>query len=300
MGNGKITKELKGLGLKVNDKEPSGETVSEVIKGISDDYEGGSGATYTAGNGIGITDENVINADIKILEVSNITGLTTEQCESLNVGDVVVKLTSNQKHTYTVSYKEAGVGMCLTYVDASTSETVSYDYTGGQWVYNSIDITPLKNVVANPVLAGTETNLTGLQVGDTKFKVGSESHLYEYLIKLNLFFGDYDVYLSLNILTNKNKDISNVSLSNIYEIVEDLLLDKFDSHTEIGGTAFCGLNALYYDNINTLQIGMMLTSVTPELEYRGIEFNSLDDNTTLFFNDQTTITNFAIKKNILI
>lgn len=143
MGNGKITKELKGLGLKMNNKEPNGETASEVIKGITDDYTGGSGATYTAGNGIGITDENVINADIKVLEVANITGLTTEQCESLNVGDVVVKLTSNQKHSYTVSYKEAGVGMCLTYVDASVSETVSYDCVEGNWVYNSTDVTQL-------------------------------------------------------------------------------------------------------------------------------------------------------------
>lgn len=127
--------------------------------------------TYTAGNGITITEENIINADVKVLEVSNITGLTTEQCEALNVGDVVVKLTSNQKHTYTVSYKEAGVGMCLTYVDASTSETVSYDYVTNAWVYNSTDITPLKNIVANPTLAGTEADLTGLQVGETKYKV---------------------------------------------------------------------------------------------------------------------------------
>lgn len=144
MANGKITKELKGLGTKINEKEPNGETISEVIKGISDDYEGGgSGATYTAGNGIAITEENVINADVKVIETSNITGLTTEQCEALNVGDVVIKLTSNQKHTYTVSYKEAGVGMCLTYVDASVSETVSYDYTDGNWVYNSTDVTEL-------------------------------------------------------------------------------------------------------------------------------------------------------------
>ena len=31
------------------------------------------------------------------------------------------------------------------------------------------------NVVANPTLAGTEADLTGLQVGDTKYKVGGSS-----------------------------------------------------------------------------------------------------------------------------
>lgn len=140
---GKITEKLRKLGLKINGTTPTGETISETIDAIADDYEGGSGATYTAGNGIAITEENVINADVKVIETSNITGLTTEQCESLNVGDIVVKLTSNQKHTYTVSYKEAGVSMCLTYVDASVSETVSYDYTDGNWVYNSTDVTQL-------------------------------------------------------------------------------------------------------------------------------------------------------------
>lgn len=215
MGNGKITKELKGLGTTINGKEPSGETVSEVIKGINDDYEGGgSGATYTAGNGIAITDENVINADIKVLEVSNITTLTTEQCNSLNAGDVVVKLTSNQKHTYTVSYKENNVGMCLTYVDASVSETVSYDCVDGNWVYNSTDVTQLggsgktytagtgisitnenvinntqDEVIANPTLAGTEANLTGLQVGETKYAVpqgGSDTKLYNVDVRIDI------------------------------------------------------------------------------------------------------------------
>lgn len=38
MGNGKITKELKNLGLKINGTEPTGETVSEVINDMANDY----------------------------------------------------------------------------------------------------------------------------------------------------------------------------------------------------------------------------------------------------------------------
>lgn len=41
MANGKITKELKELGLKINGVEPKGNTTSELIKGIADDYTGG-------------------------------------------------------------------------------------------------------------------------------------------------------------------------------------------------------------------------------------------------------------------
>lgn len=37
-------------------------------------------------------------------------------------------------------------------------------------------------VTANPTLAGTEADLTGLQVGDTKFKVGGGKQLYQHNI----------------------------------------------------------------------------------------------------------------------
>lgn len=75
--------------------------------------------------------------------ITDITKLNNEQCESLECGDIVVKITGNQKHSYRVSYKEDKQGMCLTYCDASVVETVSYDYTEGNWVYNSTDSTPI-------------------------------------------------------------------------------------------------------------------------------------------------------------
>lgn len=151
MANGKITEALKNLGLKMNGKEPTGDTTSEVINGIAEDLQG----------------DNIV------IEVENITGLTNEQCEALKCGDVVNKITGTQKHSYKVSYKENNVGMCLTYIDASVSETVSYDKTGDNWVYNSTDVTLLggTEVIANPTLAGTEADLTGLQVGENKYKV---------------------------------------------------------------------------------------------------------------------------------
>ena len=75
--------------------------------------------------------------------VTDITKLTDEQCEGLECGDILVKNTGDQKHAYIVSYKQENTGMCLTYADASVVETVSYDYTGGKWVYNSTDSTPI-------------------------------------------------------------------------------------------------------------------------------------------------------------
>lgn len=80
-----------------------------------------------------------------VVEVSSITEIPGDVLDSLSCGDRVLKVTGVQKHLYQVSYKGAGVGegICLTYVDAGTVETVSYDYTVDGWVYNSTDHTTL-------------------------------------------------------------------------------------------------------------------------------------------------------------
>lgn len=76
----------------------------------------------------------------KPIEVSDITGLTGDQLDALNVGDKVAKKTGTAQHLYVVSYKDAeNGGLCLTYTDASTVETVSYDHTESGWAYNSTD-----------------------------------------------------------------------------------------------------------------------------------------------------------------
>ena len=81
--------------------------------------------------------------NISILEVSNITTITTAQLNALNVGDVVIKKVSDKKYTYVVSNKENDVIICLTYVDYTKAETVSYNYTNNAWVYDSTVSTPL-------------------------------------------------------------------------------------------------------------------------------------------------------------
>ena len=80
---------------------------------------------------------------VKKIEVTDITKMTDYQINSLECGDKVVKNTNGQYHSYNVSYKQNGVGICLTYTDASVVETVSYDYTNKHWVYNSTDVTHL-------------------------------------------------------------------------------------------------------------------------------------------------------------
>lgn len=76
------------------------------------------------------------------IEVTDITALTGEQLDALEIGAKVAKKTGTAKHLYVVSYKDAdNGGLCLTYTDASTVETVSYDHTESGWAYNSTDKT---------------------------------------------------------------------------------------------------------------------------------------------------------------
>ena len=85
----------------------------------------------------------IFDVSYKRIFVDDITKLTDAQIEVLECGDSVVKITKQDgrtmKHTYTVSYKEEKVGICITYTASGLVETVSYDYTGGHWVYNSTD-----------------------------------------------------------------------------------------------------------------------------------------------------------------
>ena len=83
----------------------------------------------------------------EIIRVTNIKGLTTKQCNALNVGDQVIKKTGNQLHLYTVTYKEENQGMCLSYIDAENAETVAYDFNGTtkKWAWTDTTITPLTN-----------------------------------------------------------------------------------------------------------------------------------------------------------
>lgn len=81
------------------------------------------------------------SGSLRRYETSNILELDGSVLDALRCGDQVLKLTGNQRHLYTVTYKGAGVGegICLTYVAAGLIETVSYDLTENGWVYNSTD-----------------------------------------------------------------------------------------------------------------------------------------------------------------
>lgn len=101
----------------------------------------GQGSAVDAGGALPIILTELAKAAAP-LEVTDITALTGAQLDALEVGSKVAKKTGTAKHLYAVTYKDAeNGGLCLTYVDASTVETVSYDHTESGWAYNSTDKT---------------------------------------------------------------------------------------------------------------------------------------------------------------
>ena len=86
--------------------------------------------------------EIAANSSDKTVQVTDIKAMTKAQLDSLEVGDRVIKVTGKQKHLYFVTYKGegAGEGICLSYNAAGYGETVSYDRSGSNWVYNSTDV----------------------------------------------------------------------------------------------------------------------------------------------------------------
>lgn len=132
------------------------------------------------------------NQVIAMLVVASMVALTTSQINTLSAGDIVLKKDESGYHSYLVSYKKDGTGICLTYTDASCVETVSYDLTDGEWVYNSTDFTELKpKIKASDVDSENATNgqvLTADGSGGASWKNSADMKVYLHHINTNESF----------------------------------------------------------------------------------------------------------------
>ena len=112
----------------------------EQIQALIDGKIAGQGTNVDAGGALAAILGELAAAAVPI-EVTDITKLTAEQLDGLNVGDKVVKVTGTDQHLYLVTYKATtGGGICLSYNAAGYGETVSYDRTESGWAYNSTDV----------------------------------------------------------------------------------------------------------------------------------------------------------------
>lgn len=137
---------IKALGINTLN---NGSTVEQIASAITEKLNAiGSGVTADtlltilsdAGNVQGTKVEGEVALNTMYITVSDVKAMTDDQLDILACGDVVVKEDTSGKHAYIVTYKKDKHGICMSYFDASCIETVSYDYTNGHWVYNSMDL----------------------------------------------------------------------------------------------------------------------------------------------------------------
>lgn len=84
----------------------------------------------------------VLNAVAVPLEVTDITALTSDQLDSLEVGSIVVKKTGDERHAYIVNFKDSVSGkLLLTYADWQNVEGVYYEKGESGWAYVQTDNT---------------------------------------------------------------------------------------------------------------------------------------------------------------
>ena len=123
--------------------------------------------------------ERMKKNDLAIVSTTNdIKTLTTDDINKLRAGDIVLKEDESGKHTYVVSYKKDGTGICLTYTDATYVETISYDYNSvtKEWTYNSMDATEIQ-----PKLAAGD----GISIENNVISATGGTSLYRHIIEYN-------------------------------------------------------------------------------------------------------------------
>ena len=144
---------------------------------------------------------------MQLLELSAASGtLTNEQYALADGNNCVIKYEGH----YYYKYDKAGTTLSYTSIHPMGNYGTENFVNGTQYtvdintstkIYNALSKgVIISKVIANPTLAGTESALTGLQVGDTKYKVGAESPIaYEgtSLLPTDVVFTDWSLHRAI-------------------------------------------------------------------------------------------------------
>ena len=87
---------------------------------------------------------------------------------------------------------------------------------------NSLSLLLEQEIIANPTLDGTESELTGLQIEDTKYKVpsGGDIHLYRHNIYCKVTF-DSSNYFYIGFICYNNDSTKITNFSDIVALIYD-------------------------------------------------------------------------------
>jgi hypothetical protein len=168
----------------------------------------------------------------------DITNLTNDFINELQPGDIVIKQTGSgvqkQNHAYRVSFMKHNKGMCLTYTDASCSETVSYDKVALNWHYNSTDVTTFSDLKVEAITpTGTEEALQGLKIGNTSYKVGGGDEIHLYLHNVYIKNSNQGDRLALQIFNTSPNDLT---FQNVNDYLSTITGEAYNHYIAQGKT----------------------------------------------------------------
>lgn len=265
--------------------------------------------------------KNIKNNGIVKVTTSDIKSLTNDDINSLHCGDIVAKVTGNQKHAYIVSYKEEGQGICLTYADATYLETISYDYNDGSWVYNSQDSTVVaskdyvdslmsgalkREIVETLPVEDIDTNTIYMVLNEEASTEGNVYDEYMYIDNsweligttattgVNLYLHnivlrkDYSyTFITLNIINDSNSPIDTADKLKQYLIDKGFTQDSNGKAYNASGYAQAAGATVY----NVLGIVYISNSSTFSFQaYDGTGFTYLTGNNIFGIIDDTVVT----------
>lgn len=118
---------------------------------------------------LGIADVSSSTKIYKVSQVNDVKNIIND----IKIGDII-RIAYYGGYSVVVSKTSSTVQLDLFSLetDKLQSKRIVFSKSGGTWQNASVSSIDLKEVTANPTLAGTESSLSGLQVGGTKYKVG--------------------------------------------------------------------------------------------------------------------------------
>lgn len=251
--------------------------------------DGGEGGDIVIDDAISSTSENPVQNKVIYGALQNkadiVNGKVPEAQLPSYVDDVIEGYYYNgafyeeDTHTTEITGESGKI-----YVDLSTDDT--YRWSGSAFV----KVGPEGQiVVANPTLAGTEAELTGLQVGDVKYKVPGGGHLYEHMYEIQ-YGNHHSIWLSLL----KNDTVPLSSIKNIKEYLAIQYGNQYNNEimNNIKGLNI-GINTFRnYASplLTTNQIPLFLRDafITDNAIYLRYQYYDLSDNSSGFTDIQFT------------
>ena len=157
-----------------------------------------------------------------------------------------------------------------TKIENSTKVTANPTLAGTEAELTGLEVGDTKykvptptTVVANPELAGTESDLEGLQVGETKYKIGGGKQLYQHNITINHTDGGLGS-ISLQIINDSDTAFT---LSSLYNYIQT----NFSNNSNKSGLSCNGI--FNYGNTTYLCVSIFYYTTMSSIYINGVQID---------------------------